>query len=79
MECSKQGDVEQMQCMQDAAAIKQHVIESANKFGVELKDMQMKAVLCFVGGRDTFVSLPTGYGKSLIYGILPYVFDKLRG
>ena len=76
MECSKQGDVEQMQCKQDAAAIKQHVIESTKKFGVELKDMQMK---CFVGGRDTFVSLPTGYGKSLIYGILPYVFDKLRG
>ena len=75
---SKQGDVEQMQCKQDAAAVKQHVIASANKFGVELKDMQMKAVLCFVGGRDTFVSLPNG--KSLIlYGTLPYVFDKIRG
>ena len=63
MECSKQGDVEQMQCKQDAAAIKQHVIESAKKFEV---DMQMKAVLCFDGGRDTFVFLPIGYGKSLI-------------
>ena len=76
MECSKQGDVKQKQ---DAAAIKQHVIESAKKFGVELKYMQMKAVLCFFGGRDTFVSQPTGYRKSLIYGILPYVFNKLRG
>ena len=43
------------------------MIESAKKFGVELKDMQMKAVLCCVGGMDTFVSLPTGYGKSLIW------------
>ena len=27
----------------------------------------------------TVVSLPTGYGKSLILVILPHVFDKLRG
>ncbi len=25
------------------------------------------------------MSLPTGYGKSLIYAILPLVFDKIRG
>ena len=33
----------------------------------------------FVEGKDTFVTLPTGYGKSIIYGILPIVFDKMRG
>lgn len=27
----------------------------------------------------TFVSLPAGYGKSGIYGILPHLFDKLNG
>jgi len=36
-------------------------------------------VCAFVQGHDTFVSLPTGYGKSTIYAILPYVFDKLKG
>ncbi len=25
------------------------------------------------------MSLPTGYGKSLIYAILPLVFDEIRG
>ena len=46
---------------------------------LKLKDKQVEAVCAFVEGNDTFVALPTGYGKSLIYGILPYVFDKLKG
>ena len=33
----------------------------------------------FVNESDTFVSLPTGYGKALCYSILPFVFDSLRG
>ena len=32
-----------------------------------LKEKQKEALTAFVRGSDTFVSLPTGYGKSLCY------------
>ena len=44
-----------------------------------LKSKQIEAITEFVKGKDTFVALPTGYGKSLIYAVLPLVFDSLRG
>ena len=44
-----------------------------------LKPLQREAIRAFVLGKDVFVSLPTGYGKSLCYALLPLVFDRLRG
>lgn len=56
------------------------VAESARQLGFNtLKDKQLEAVCTFISGNDTFVSLPTGYGKSIIYAILPLVFDKMKG
>ena len=45
----------------------------------ELKREQLNAMTEFVSGRDVFVVLPTGFGKSLIYASLPIVFDTLLG
>ena len=39
---------------------------------------QVDVVYNFVSGRDTFVSLPTGSGKSVCFACTPVVFDKLR-
>ena len=41
-------------------------------------DDQANAIREFVAGRDVFVTLPTGSGKSLCYAALPFVFDFLR-
>ena len=45
----------------------------------ELRRLQETAVSAFVTGRDAFVSIPTGDGRSLCYSVLPSVFDILRG
>ena len=46
---------------------------------VELKEKQKDAIKFFVEGNDVLVILPTGYGKSLCFALLPLVFDYLRG
>ena len=44
-----------------------------------LKEKQVEAIQSFLSGHDIFVSLPTGYGKSVIYAILPLIFGRIRG
>ena len=43
-----------------------------------LKPQQEVIVRHVLSGRDVFVSLPTGSGKSLCYTLLPMVFDRLK-
>ncbi len=63
-----------------ASGVQQALKETVSEMGLfELKPKQTEAILAVLAGKDTFVSLPTGYGKSIIYGVLPPLFDKLRG
>ena len=62
------------------ASIEEALSEAVRKLSFhEFKPKQKEAVLSFVSGRDTFVALPTGYGKSAIYAVLPFVFDYILG
>jgi len=59
-------------------------VEIVAEVGVELgysslKTEQTQAILKFLQGKDVFVVLPTGYGKSLCYACLPLVFDRVFG
>ena len=40
---------------------------------------QEQAIIADVRGRGVFISLPMGFGKSLCFGLLPQVFDTLKG
>ena len=53
------------------------VCYAAERLGVNftLKVKQREAMLHIYSGEDAFVWLPTGYGKSICYEILPFLFD----
>ena len=53
--------------------------ECGGVLGYNLLQKQVEAVTTVLEGKDTFVSLPTGFRKSLIYAVLPIAFDKLKG
>ena len=42
-----------------------------------MKDEQKQALFHLVSGNDVFVNLPTGYGKSLIYQLAPFVVEEV--
>ena len=44
----------------------------------ELKPEQKRAIDAFVSGRDVFVCLSTGFGKSVCFIVLPILFDITR-
>ena len=68
-------------------ALRTSILKAAEKIQLVLRDKQFEAIYQFCYGNNAFVSLPTGYpgfftdfpyGKSIIYGILPLVFNDLR-
>ncbi|XP_014669492.1 PREDICTED: ATP-dependent DNA helicase Q-like SIM [Priapulus caudatus] len=61
------------------ATMAKAVSDVETKYHIEFKTYQKTAIESVVNGKDTFVVLPTGYGKSYIYSFLPEVFNGVLG
>ena len=61
-------------------SIKSIIQECALLLGYSsVKPEQEEAMKAFVKQqRDVFIAVPTGFGKSLCYSLLPLVFDRIR-
>ena len=79
--CGSMNNDKQQAWLLLAMTNKEKAIDSAcSTVGIaSLKAKQWEAITRFVGGEDVFICLPTGFGKSLCYALLPLVFDYLRG
>lgn len=66
--------------MDEAMDLEMAILESAKDLGYPyLKEKQKEAVKWLMKGNDVFVALPTGYGKSVIFAVLPSAFDRYKG
>ena len=62
--------------MADLNAVFGHVCKTFGTRGFNA--YQREAIVQFVQKKtDAFVNLPTGYGKSLIYQAVPFVYDSI--
>lgn len=64
----------------DTDDVERMIAEAASLYGyANLKAEQTRVLKSFLEGRDVFVSLPTEYGKSLCYALLPAIFNMKMG
>ena len=54
-------------------------LSSINKDHIVLRQKQLAVLQSVYSGHDVFAWFPTGYGKSLYYQLLPYMFDVKLG
>ena len=45
--------------------------------GYELKEEQEQVICNILNGKNVFAVLPTGYGKTMCYTVLPIMFNKV--
>ena len=52
-----------------------YALRAIGKGDIQLKEAQKNALRCLFRGEDVFLWLPTGFGKSICYEALPFLFD----
>ena len=63
-------------CIQ--SALSACVRSVCDQHGYKLKKEQEEAIMNFISGKDVFVCLPTGYGKSVCFMFLPEIMDVVH-
>ena len=53
-------------------------LSQVGKADLTLKPQQIDAIRHVYNGKDVFLWLPTGFGKSVCYEVLPFVMDRKR-
>ena len=56
-----------------------YALSCVKQEGSSLKDQQVEAVKLLSEGKDVFMWFPTGYGKSICYQVLPFIFEVKLG
>ena len=52
-----------------------YALECTGNHGLSPKPEQVTAIRAVYDKKDVFVWLPTGFGKSLCYETIPFIFD----
>ena len=65
----------------DDEKLEESIKLAKKRCGIEfnLKDKQLRCLKTVLNGQDCIGILPTGYGKSLIYSLLPDILDQYYG
>lgn len=64
-----------MAAIQDLDSALSYALQRLGYQAMMLKPQQRESVKCMYEGKDVFLWLPTGFGKSICYEVLPFVFD----
>ncbi len=56
-----------------------YALERVGRSSLQLKPEQRASIKAVFDGKDVFIWLPTGFGKSICYMTLPFVFDTKLG
>ena len=63
----------------DLSAALAYALSCVRQEHLSLKDKQLEALRLLYQGHDVFLWVPTGYGKSICYQLLPFLFDLKLG